>query len=153
MGKETNGAAHVAEVGIPAQRHNRYFAKGAAINAHDGADTYATVTWTQAENVRRYRVLVTGGSAGDYVKIVEDAPSGAAAALWLDDATSSTSPLTTDAEHWIHHTSDPISATAQGYGWSEWREMSKDGGDLSLGRLDFEASAADTDFVIWVEAE
>lgn len=146
----SDNTLHTADIGIIGQRHNRYFAPGAAMNTHPGDDTRC-VTWTQQENVRRYRIYVEGGSAGDYIKVTEDAPDGAAAALWLDDPTSS---ATEDVEHWRQYTANPTSATTvQTAGWSEWREMSKHPSDISLSRLDFEASSASTDFTIFVEAE
>jgi len=138
--KITSGAAHVAEVGIPAQRHNRLVTTDVTAT-HPGNDTTA-VTWTQAENVRRYRVLALSATATDKVKIVEDAINGTQALAWLSDETES---LTADVEWWMIYVNQ----------WSEWKELSKDAADQSLSRLDFELFTGGTGPIteILVEAE
>lgn len=142
----TSGAAHVADVGITSQRHNRL--TGSSITATwPGNDTFS-VTWTQAENVRRYRVMVTGGADGDYVKVCEDAVNEAQAEAWLTTATSTA----TDLEHYRVYTSTPDANGSFIPLWSDWQELSKDPGDTSLSRLDFLASAAGP-FTVFVEAE
>lgn len=139
------GAMHVAEVGIPSQRHNRYITGITA--TWPGNDTFA-VTFTQTENVRRYRYMVTGGADGDYVKCCEDAANEAQAESWLTLAASASA----DREFIHVYTSTPDANGSFLPIWSEWQEMSKDPADVSLSRLDFLASAAGP-FVIWVEAE
>ena len=92
--------------------------------------------------MRRYRILVTGGSAGDTVRVVEDATNEAQAEAWL---TATPSSPTSDVEYQV------IQTTTDNR-WSPWQEMSKDPADLSLGRLDFIGSVAGP-FAITVEAE
>ncbi|MCK4706796.1 MAG: hypothetical protein KAT90_15070 [Gammaproteobacteria bacterium] len=133
------GATKVVDVGIITQRHNR---SRTGISATWPGDDSFSVSWAQSEDVRRYRILVTGGTAGDTVRVVEDATNEAQAEAWLAlDANSPTS----DVEYNIVQTS-----TANE--WSPWQEMSKDPDDLSLSRLDFIGSVAGP-FAITVEAE
>jgi len=141
----TAGAAHVAEVGIASQPHRRYLSGITA--TWPGNDTFS-MSFTSVENVRRYRVLVIGGAAGDYVKVAEDAANQAQAAAWLADPASSAS---TDVEHSRVY-AIPTGTIAPNNYWSEWRELSKYSNDLSLSRLDFLGSAAGP-FNIFVEAE
>jgi len=89
------GAAYVAEIGIPSQRHNRLIDNITA--TWPGNDTFS-VTWTQAEDVRRYRVKVTGGAADDYVKVVEDSVNEAQAEAWLGGAISTSKPPFTELQ-------------------------------------------------------
>lgn len=143
----TDGVSHVAEVGIVNLRHNRFL--DSVTNSWPGNDTFS-VTFTQTENVRRYRIYVTGGVAGNYVKVAEDAANEAQAEAWLGDASSSSSQ---DVEHNRVHTASPVSATTQQTsGWSKWFDLSKHDNDISLSRLDFLGSAAGP-FEICVEAE
>lgn len=142
----SGGAAMVSEVGVPSQRHNR-LTDTIITSTWPGNDTFS-VTWTQAENVRRYRVLVLGGADGDYVKVCEDAVNEAQAEAWLTTAVSTS----TDLEHFRVYTSTPDAAGSFIPLWSDWQEMSKDPSDLSLSRLDFLASAAGP-FAVFVEAE
>lgn len=142
----SNGASWVAEVGILSQRHNR--SNNAITATWPGNDTFS-VSWTQAENVRRYRVLVTGGADGDHVRVAEDAVNEAQAESWLAAALNNTS---TDVPHLIVYTSTPDANGTFIQQWSEWQELSKDPDDDSLTRLDFLASAAGP-FAITVEAE
>lgn len=144
--KSTGGAAHVAEVGIPSQRHRRF--RDNITATWPGNDTFS-VSFTELENVRRYRVLVTGGADGDYVKVTEDAANEAQAEAWLADPTASS---TTDVEHSRVYTSTPDAAGSFIPLWSDWFELSKNSGDLPLSRLDFLASAAGP-FVVFVEGE
>jgi len=122
----------------PSQRHNRYLDLGATASTWPGDDTFS-VTWTQAENVRRYRIRVWGGAAGDHVRWVEDASNEAQAEAWLTAATSSS---TRDVEYMRVFNFDPVSATKPGEGWTEWKELTKNPDDLSLSRLDFIGSSA-----------
>ena len=142
----TGGAGLVAEVGIPSQRHNR--SNNVITATWPGNDTFS-VSWTQTEDVRRYRVLVTGGADGDHVRVAEDAVNEAQAESWLAAALNNTS---TDVEHSIVYTSTPDANGTFIPHWSDWQELSKDADDLSLSRLDFLASAAGP-FAITVEAE
>lgn len=133
------GASKVAEVGIVTQRHNR---SRTGISATWPGNYNFSVTWTQAEDVRRYRILVTGGSAGDTVRVAEDAINETQAEAWLTlDANSPTA----DVEYLVVQTTTDNR-------WSEWQELSKDSDDLSLSRLDFIGSVAGP-FAITVEAE
>lgn len=124
------------------QAHNRYIT--GVDNSHPADESAHKVTWNQSENVRRYRILPIGGTghhggaAGDYIRVVEDAPNGAIADAFLAEASAPA----TDVEYWV----------AQVNQWSEWKELSKSDDDASLSRLDFEASAAGP-FTIFVEAE
>jgi len=144
--KGTEGAAHVVEVGLPSQRHNRF--RDNITATWPGDDTFS-VTFTTTEDVRRYRVLVTGGADGDYVKVTEDATNEAQAEAWLANPTASS---TVDVEHFRVYSSTPDVAGSFIPLWSEWKELSKNTSDLSLSRLDFLASAAGP-FVVFVEAE
>ena len=138
-GKATSGAQHVLDVGITSQRHNR---SRTGITATWPSDDTFSVSWAQSEDVRRYRVLVTGGSVGDTVRIVEDATNEAQAEAWLAlDANSPTS----DVEY------NAVQTTTTNE-WGPWEELSKDPADLSLGRLDFIGSVAGP-FAITVQAE
>ncbi|MDH5572494.1 MAG: hypothetical protein OEY89_12065 [Gammaproteobacteria bacterium] len=128
------------------QRHNR--SNNVITATWPGDDTFS-VAWLQSENVRRYRVLVTGGADGDYVRVVEDAVNEAQAEAWLAENLNNTSG---DNEYITVHTSTPDVAGTFTPNWSEWQELSKDEDDLSLSRLDFIASAAGP-FAITVEAE
>jgi hypothetical protein len=141
-----NGAGLVTEMGIPNQRHRRY--RSGITNAWPGNDTFS-VTFTPAENVRRYRVLVTGGADGDYVRVAEDAVNEAQAEAWLAAPTSSG---TVDVESSMVHTSTPDANGSFIPLWSEWFELSKDLADLSLARLDFFGSTGGP-FAVYVEAE
>jgi len=119
-------------------RHNRYMTVDID-TTHPGNDT-TSVTWTQVENVRRYRVLPIAGTAGDQVKVVEDAINGTQADAWLTETNS----LTGDCPFWIALLGE----------WSEWKELSKDPNDLSLSRLDFELFTGGTAVTeILIEAE
>lgn len=140
-----SGALFTAEAGIPNQPHRRYLS--GIIATWPGNDTFS-VTWTALENVRRYRVLVLGGAANDYVKVTEDAANQAQAAAWLADPASSAS---TDVEHWRAF-AVPAATALLATHWSEWKELSKDPNDLPLARLDFLGSAAGP-YTIFVEAE
>ena len=139
-------AVQVADVGIISQRHNR--TNNVITATWPGNDTFS-VSWTQAENVRRYRVLVTGGADGDHVRVVEDAINETEAESWLTETLNSTS---ADVEYLKVYTSTPDANGTFIQQWSEWQELSKDPDDLSLSRLDFLASAAGP-FAITVEAE
>lgn len=137
--KSSNGANHVVDVGIISQRHNR--SRTGITATWPGNDDFS-VSWTQSEDVRRYRVLITGGSAGDTVRVVEDATNEAQAEAWL--ALDANSPAA-DVEYLVVQTTTDNR-------WSPWQEMSKDPADLSLSRLDFIGSAVGP-FAITVEAE
>ena len=128
------------------ERHNR--SNNVITATWPGNDTFS-VSWTQAENVRRYRVLVTGGADGDHVRVVEDAVNEVQAEAWLTANLNNTS---ADNEYLIVHTSTPDANGTFIPNWSEWQELSKSTLDLSLSRLDFLASAAGP-FAITVEAE
>lgn len=128
------------------QRHNR--SNNAITETWPSDDTFS-VSWTQAENVRRYRVLVTGGVDGDHVRVVEDATSEAQAAAWL---TENLNNVSADNEYLTVHTSTPDANGTFIPNWSEWQELSKAEIDMSLSRLDFMGSAAGP-FTITVEAE
>jgi len=130
----------------PTQRHNR--SNNVITATWPGNDTFS-VSWTQAENVRRYRVLVTGGADGQHVRVVEDAVNEAQAESWLTENLNNTS---ADNEYLIVYTSTPDANGTFIQQWSDWQELSKDKNDLSLSRLDFIASAAGP-FAITVEAE
>lgn len=135
----------VADFGLPSQPHKRYLSGITA--TWPGNDTFS-VSFASTENVRRYRVLVVGGAAGDYVKVAEDAANAAQAAAWLADPASSAS---TDVEH-ARVYAVPAGTIATNQHWSEWKELSKDPSDVSLARLDFLASGVGP-FSIFVEAE
>lgn len=136
----------IADVGIISQRHNRYLS--GITSTYPGDDTFSVI-WTQAENVRRYRILVVGGADGDYVKVTEDAPNFTVEGNWLADPGSNRD---IDVEHFRVYTSTPDAAGSFIPLWSEWQELSKDPDDDSLSRLGFLASAAGP-FTIFVEAE
>lgn len=141
-----DGTLYMHDVGLPNQRHNR--TNNVITATWPGNDTFS-VSWLQVENVRRYRVLVTGGADGDHVRVVEDAANEAQAESWLTASLNSTS---SDVAYLIVHTSTPDANGTFIPHWSEWQELSKDPTDLSLSRLDFIASAAGP-FTITVEAE
>ena len=127
-------------------RHNRYLDLGATASTWPGDDTFS-VTFTEAEAVTRYRVLLRGATASSYVKVTEDAVNEAQADAWLTTATSS---ATADVNYIMVENSLTTSATTiQTAGWSEWQEFPE---GYSLARLDFLGSSADSRF-IWVEAE
>jgi len=128
------------------ERHNR--SNNVITATWPGNDTFS-VSWTQAENVRRYRILVTGGADGDHVRVVEDAVNEAQAESWLTENLNNTS---ADNEYLTVYTSTPDANGTFIPHWSEWQELSKATTDLSLSRLDFLASAAST-FAITIEAE
>lgn len=128
------------------QRHNR--SNNVITNVWPGDDTFS-VSWTQAENVRRYRILVTGGADGDHVRVVEDAVNEVQAEVWLAETLNS---VAADVEYFRVFTSQVSGGATLAPRWSEWQELSKDVNGLSLGRLDFIASAAGP-FSITVEAE
>ncbi len=140
-------AAPVADVGIPTARNNQSVAPGVAINSHPGDDSQAFI-WPEADNVRAYRIRVTGGAVGDYIKVCEDAVNGVQAAAWLGVAVG-TSPTNLDYEKYL--TADNAIASQRDAGWSEWNYLSSDPDDLPLTRLDYEASSAAADFLIEVE--
>jgi len=144
-----NAAGRVIQSENPSdvkQRHNR--SNNIITATWPGNDTFS-VSWTQGEDVRRYRVLVTGGADGDHVRVVEDATNEAQAESWLATALNNNS---ADVEHLLVHTSTPDANGTFTPHWSEWQELSKSTLDLSLGRLDFLASAIGP-FAITVEAE
>lgn len=128
------------------QKHDRY--RSGITATWPGNDNFS-VTFTQQEDVRRYRVLVVGGADGDFVKVVEDAVNEAQAEVWLANPSSS---QTADVEHRRVYTSTPDANGSFIPLWSEWFELSKDVKDLSLSRLDFLASTAGP-FEVFVEAE
>jgi len=135
----SNGANLVAEVGIPNQKHDRRIETITA--TWPGDDTFA-VTFTEIENVRRYRWRWNQASGTvNYVKVVEDAINEAQAEAWLADVAES---VATDIEYRKHQDADT---------WSEWIELSKDPNDTPLRRLDFLASGTTPDADIDVEAE
>lgn len=101
-------------------------------------DTFS-IAFTEDQNVRRYRIAVAGGSAGDYVKCCEDAVSALEAAGFL---TGPASRLVEATHDWYF----------TGTGWSEWQELSTDPDVPALARLDFLGSAAGP-FTIFVQAE
>jgi len=142
------GGATLVEVGIPNQRHNRYLTLADG-DTWPGDETYK-VTWTQAENVRRYRVRLESATADSTVNIVEDAANEAQAEVWLAAASSSAS---ADVEYWRAHNALLSTATTnKDDGWSEWKELSKDSNDLSLSNLYFLGDTNEA-YAIWVEAE
>ena len=128
------------------QRHNR---SNNVISATWPSNDTFSVSWTQAENVRRYRILVTGGADGNHVRVVEDAVNEVQAEAWLAENLNNVS---SDNEYLTVHTSTPDANGTFIPHWSDWQELSKATTDLSLGRLDFIASAAGP-FAITVEAE
>ena len=140
-------AAPVADVGIPTTRNNQSVAPGAAINSHPGDDSQAFI-WSEADNVRAYRVRVTGGAVGDYIKICEDAVNGVQAAAWLSVAAGASA---TKLDYQKYLTADNATPSQREEGWSEWNYLSPDPDDLPLTRLDYESSSAATDFEIEVE--
>jgi hypothetical protein len=144
--KSTDGAEHVTDIGIPSQRHNRV---KTIITATWPANDTFSVSWTAAENVRRYRIMVTGGADGDFVKVCEDAVNAVQAAAWLTTATDSS---TADVDHFRVATSTPDANGSFIPLWSDWQELSKDAADIPLSRLDFLATAAGP-FTVFVEAE
>jgi len=121
------------------QKHDRYITGITEVWPSD--DTFA-VTFTQLEDVRRYRwrFNTTSGTI-THVKTVEDSVNEAQAEVWLTDATASGS---IDVENRRLETTGV---------WSEWIELSKAGGDLSLSRLDFLAAGTSPVVSINVEAE
>ena len=141
------GASYIADIGVPTTRNNQSVAPGAAINSHPGDDSQAFI-WTEADNVRAYRIRVTGGAVGDYIKICEDAVNGVQAAAWLGVSVGTT-PTSLDYEKYL--TADNATPSQRDNGWSEWNYLSPNPDDLPLTRLDYEASSAATDFVIEVE--
>lgn len=144
----TDGAAHVADVGIPNQKHDRYIS---GITPTWPGDDSFSVTFTSLDNVRRYRwrFNVTAGTVdtanGEGVRVVEDAVNAAQAGSWLTTAISSSS----DDVEYRQHVQENV--------WTDWVELSKDPNDISLSRLDFLVDAADTTtpatVEIFVEAE
>lgn len=208
----SGGAGHVAEVGIPSQRHNRYIsgvdvvvpgpaviatdvitlgtalshAAGDAIllsgtdfteatgqsldgvqlilsapdtthmTLDDGSGTVVDIdatgtatglaalvkkmTFTQAENVRRYRILAIATSGGGHMKWVEDAANSQQAGTWLLDPTSSESK---DLNH--QRAEDGV--------WTEWQELSKNPDDDSLSNLYFAGDNTAGAWEIYVETE
>ena len=144
----SNKALHVTDVGIPTQRHNRYLTLADG-DTWPGNETYK-VTWTQAENVRRYRVRFSSATADTpTLKIVEDGANEAQAEAWLATATTS---ATADVEYIVIATSNKTAPADTGLGWSEWQELSKDPDDLSLTNLYFLGDTNEA-YSIWVEAE
>lgn len=143
--RDVDEATFVTE-GAPGQWHNRYIDSITA--TWPGDDTFA-VTWTQAEDVRRFRILVTGGADGDYVKFVMDAANEAQAEAWLAGPTADA-----DADvEWRHvYTSTPDANGTFIPLWSEWIELSRNPDDNSLSRLDFLGSAAAAK-AIFIQAE
>lgn len=125
---------------VPSQKHDRY--RSGITATWPGNDNFS-VTFTQAENVRRYRwKFITTSGTVTHVKVAEDAVNEAQAEVWLADATSS---QTADVENRRLETSGV---------WSEWIELSKDESDLSLSRLDFLAAGPTSPVVaVHVEAE
>jgi len=120
------------------ERHNRY-STVAITSTHPGDDTTA-MTFTQGENVRRYRVFPVG-TDGDLLKIVEDAVNGVQELAWVSDETSS---LTAVKEWWA----------AEVNKCSEWKELTRGSNDLSLSRLGFEVYASGSNVTaLIVEAE
>ena len=143
-----NSGVFVAEVGIPNQRHNRYLTLADG-DTWPGDETYK-VTFTQAENVRRYRVRFESATADTILKVVEDAVNEAQAEAWLTDASSSAS---ADVEYIrLLNAGLSTATTNKDDGWSEWQELSKDPTDLSLQNLYFLGDTNEA-YAIWVEAE
>jgi len=97
-----------------------------------------SMTFTQAENIRAYRLLAvrTGGSSTDYVKVAEDAVNMIQAAYLLQTPSASTSG---DVQN--NRIDDGV--------WTEWQELSKDTSDLSLSSLHFAATGGSWE--IWME--
>ncbi len=145
----SGGAAYVADVGLPNARSNRYFAPGAALNAHPGDDTQC-ITFFQFENIRFYRLKLTGGAVGDYFKYTEDAVNGTQEALQLDDPTSSAS---TNVPHQRLYTSNPDAESVYDQGWTDWKAINYDASLPSLSRLGFEASTNATDYKLYMEGK
>lgn len=135
----------VAEQGIVSQRHNRFIS---GVTATWPGDDSFSVLFTQLQNVRRYRVLVIGGAAGDFVKVSEDAVNEAQEEAWLTEPTSNSY---SDVEHFRVY-AVPQGVVVDDSNWSEWMELSKNPKDISLSRLGFLASSAGP-FDIFVEAE
>jgi len=130
------------------QRHNRYLTLADGDTWPDD-ETYK-VTFTQIENVRRYRVRLESATADSIVKVVEDATNEVQAEAWLTDASSS---ATTDVEYWRAHNALLTTATTnKDTGWSDWQELSKDPRDSSLSNLYFLGDTNEA-YAIWVEAE
>ncbi len=126
------GAASVVDQGIPSQEHNRY----------ENTIGYATgltgqVTFTQAENVRRFRIRPSAT-----MRYVKDAPA-LLVETWLETGAAKSVKTSVDAEYRIAYASE----------WTEWQELSKEPGDSSLARLDFGLDATGTGATVIVEAE
>ena len=135
-------------MGIVNQRHNRYLTLADG-DTWPGDETYK-VTWTQAENVRRYRVRFESATADSILKVVEDAANEAQAEAWLTDATTS---ATADVEYIrLLNAGLTTATTNKDSGWSEWQELSKNQADLSLSNLYFLGDTNEA-YAIWVEAE
>jgi len=118
-----NGAAHVADQGIPAQKHNKFLT--------GITSTIATKkhTFTATDNVRRYRLRITETTATVlFLKIVEDAPNDTIAGNWLTAAGSGND----DVEYDTVYLAD---------GWSEWKELSKNTDDDPLSNLYYQTNA------------
>ena len=130
------------------QRHNRYLTLADG-DTWPGDETYK-VTFTQEENVRRYRVRTESATADSILKITEDGVNEAQAEAWLTDASSSAS---ADVMYWrAHNALLTTAATNRDEGWSEWKELSKDPNDLSLSNLYFLGDTNEA-YAIWVESE
>lgn len=137
--KGSGGAVLVIDKGFANQKHDRYISGVTA--TWPGNDTFS-VSFTQLENVRRYRWMFTTTSGTvTHVKVTEDAVNEAQAEVWLADSTAS---ATADVMNRRLYTEKV---------WSEWIELSKDSDDLSLSRLDFLAAGTTPNVNIFVEAE
>jgi hypothetical protein len=133
----------------PNTRHNRYLDLTATAGTWPGDDSFA-VTFTQNENVRRYRVRAFCATAGNHIRWVEDAVNEAQAESWL--TASDGSDGSADVEYMRVFSFGVQSATTGADGWSEWKELSVDPDLPSLSRLDFLGSA-DEQMYVEVEAE
>ena len=146
--KDDGSGNSIVDVEWVNRRHNRYLTLADG-DTWPGDETYKG-TFTQDENVRRYRVRSESATADSILKITEDAVNEAQAEVWLADASSSAS---ADVMYWRAHNALLSTATTnKDNGWSEWKELSKDPNDLSLSNLYFLGDTNEA-YAIWVEAE
>ena len=115
------------------QRHNRY-----ATGIGYASGTAVEVTFTQSENVRRYRCKPSAD-----MRVAEDAANVLQAESWLSTGVARANSPATDVEYM-----DLVQDV-----WSEWKEISKDPSDISLSSLWFSLDAAGTGAAVVVEAE
>lgn len=103
------------------------------------------VTFTQSENVRRYRVKAEALTGGGYMKWCEDADNALQAGAWLLAASSNES---VDVNH--NRIED---SAGNADGWSEWVYLSQEEKDDSLSNLYFAGDNTAGTWQIFVEAE